>query len=290
MIQTLSRTMDPAIVCIIPTYNEPEDLASVVRSIQAQDVPHVTVLVVNAGDPLPEDLARQVTELKVPDDHFWTHCIQDGFEWAKSRSFDYVLMTNADTQLMPGTLRALLTYAQAHPSTVAVAPAYIIGENEEIRLLYSHQSDWGPLLYGKLIRPWVRPEDAPNEPFEIDLTGGQGVLFEAKWLQRYQMDDINFPHYASDHDLWLQMRHDGIKMMLVPEGGIVNQRVLSRMRKGGLVKTLWHRMTSDMTPESYKIMWRLRRKHLSLPVAIPSFLVSFGLRWTLGLPKIVRRS
>jgi GT2 family glycosyltransferase len=276
------------VVAIVPTYNEPEDLARVVGSLAGQVD---RILVINAGDPLPSYLAGQVEEHRVSSDHYWTHCIAKGFELVATGPEDYVYLTNADTYATPGTVQALLNWCSTHPRSVACAAAYIEHQGK-VELLYSYQDPMGFLLYGRLIRPWTGLEDAPSEPFEIVLTGGQGVLFPVSVVKDFQVDVERFPHYASDHDLWLQMRSAGWRLTLVPSAGVVNTRTLSANRASGfakLKKLVW-RMTSDMTPESWRIMWRLRRKHLPLPVAVVSTVVSFGLRWTVGLPKILRRT
>lgn len=279
-----------AIVAIIPTYNEPEELERVVRSLLDQGQPNLHLLVVNAGGPLPESITRVVEEVTVDKDHYWTHCVAKGLEIVRSRNYDFVYLTNADTYALPGTLAGLLSVASERDKVVACAPAYI--EDGGVRLLYSHQDPMGFLLYGRLTRPWSKPEDAPNEPFEIVLTGGQGVLLPASAAREFSVDTKNFPHYASDHDLWLVMRRAGWTLWLVPTTGVVNTRTLSAQRKHGIARLnmLWRRMTSDLTPESWKIMWRLRRKHLALPAAVVSTLVSFLMRWTIGLPKILRRT
>lgn len=279
------------VLAIIPTYNEPEDLRRVVDSLLAQDV-EVDVLVVNAGDPLPSDIAAKVKLIDVDDAHYWTHCIDVGLKAAASLSHPFIYLTNADTYAFPGTVRALLETASANEKTVACAPAYI-ETNDGIRLLYSHQDPLGFLLYGKLVRTWTSPQDAPSQGFPIVLTGGQGVLFQSSVAREFRIDSTNFPHYASDHDLWLQMREKGWRLILLPQTGVVNTRILSAHHAktiGEKFKKLVWRMTSDKTPESWTIMWRLRRKHLPLFVAVLSTVISFGLRWTVGLPKILRRT
>ena len=284
-----------SVVAIVPTYNEPDELRRVVESLLSQDVDGLHVLVVNAGDPLPEDIASRVEEVGVGADCYWTHCINKGFEIVARRGYEFVYLTNADTYALPGTVAALLEHAARDEMSVACAPAYIEGE-EGIRLLYSHQDPMGILLYGRLIRPWVDVSDTSDNsytPYSIVLTGGQGVLFSAKVLQEHRMDEGNFPQYASDHDFWLTLRKEGYQLTLLPQTGVVNTRTLSAQHTSGLggkTKALWRRMTSDVTPESWRIMWRLRKKHLPWPVAVLSTLVSFGLRWTVGLPKILRRT
>ncbi len=281
-----------SILAIVPTYNEPDELRRVVESLRNQEVDGLHILVINAGMPLPSDVSALVETVAVDDQDYWTHCIAKGFEVATDRQHEFIYLTNADTYALPGTLTALREHAQTHPKTVSCAPAYIETE-QGVSLLYSHQDPMGFLLYGRLIRPWAGVGDAPSEPFPIVLTGGQGVLFPSSVARDFKVDAVNFPHYASDHDLWLQLREAGWRLDLLPKTGVVNTRTLSAHHAksmGERLRRLWWRMTSDKTPESLRIMWRLRRKHLALPLAIVSTLVSFGLRWTVGLPKILRRT
>ena len=281
-----------SVLVIVPTYNEPAELGRTVQSLLDENVDGLHIVAVNAGDPLPGDISDRLEEIRVSSDHYWTHCIDKGLQEAAHRDFTFVYLTNADTYALPGTVEKLIKHAAEHPKTVSCAPAYIEVE-KNVQLLYSHQDPMGPLVYGKLVRPWKTPTEAPLTPTQIVLTGGQGVLFPTEVAREFRVDTANFPHYASDHDLWLQLRAAGWKLELVPGTGVVNQRILSAQHATGLgakLKKLWWRMSSDKTPESWRIMWRLRRKHQPLPLAVVTTLVSFGLRWTVGLPKILRRT
>lgn len=282
----------PTIAAVIPTYNEVELLAACVESIVSQSVPDLLIVVVNAGEPLPDSLTGMIDhELKVPDDYFWTACMREGVAHAKTLNIDYCLFTNADTQFLPNSIRKLLKAAEGQTHLIACSPAYVYSEGGDLELLYSDQSDLGPLLYGKIRRRWEKAADAPREPLEIQLTGGQGVLIPIALFESATLDVERLPHYASDHDLWLQARKLGYRLVLVPQAGIVNQRDFNdKKRDESLLRSLRRRMTSVYTPESWPLMWRLRRKHQGPVLGFLTTLVSFGLRWTLGLPKIIRRS
>lgn len=285
-------TTSRGVVAIIPTYNEPEDLRRAVDSLLSQEVADLHILIINAGDPLPDDIAKHVEEMNVAEDNFWAHCIKIGFDKVRNRGYNYVYLTNADTFTLPKTLQTLIDHAASDEKAIACAPAYI-EEDGEITLLYSHQDPLGFLLYGRLIRPWTDMTDAPKDPFEIYMTGGQGVVFNASVLKQFNMDDVLFPHTAGDHDFWLVLGENGYSLTLLPQTGIVNTRILSALHQKGFakkLKILWQRMTSDKTAESWRIMWRLRKKHLPWPIAVVSTVVSFGLRWTVGFPKILRRT
>ncbi len=286
-------TDSPNVVAVIPTYNEADLLAICVDSILGQAVENLQIIVVNAGDPLPEALAGKIyLEHNVPSDYFWTACMFEGVNLVKGMKVDYCLFTNADTQFLPDSISKLLKAVEGQTRTIACSPAYAPTENGELSLLYSDQLDWGPLLFGKIVQRWKMPTDAPMEPFEIQLTGGQGVLIPMELFESVQLDVDLLPHYSSDHDLWLQARKLDYRLLLVPQAGIVNQREFNdkKERSESLLRSLWRRMTSVYTPESWPLMWRLRRKHQGPIIGFATTLVSFGLRWTIGLPKIIRRS
>jgi hypothetical protein len=278
---------------LVPTYNEEALLTRFVDSLEPVPDVETTIVVINAGKPLSEGLAKRVLEVAVPDHFFWTACMQVGFEKvAEDGKFDFAMMGNADTVLVPGSVAELIKFIDAHPNTVACCPAYLKLGEEEPHLHYSDQNDWGFLLYGKMSQRWNTLSEAPKEPFKTDVIGGQGVLFDAKICAKYRLDPDNFPQAAGDHDFWYQLRKgEKIQLWVVPTAGTINLRQMGVQpgRKKGFFRRIWQRMTSDKTGDSARLMWRLRRKHLSLPVAVPSFVISFLIRYTLGLPKMLKR-
>lgn len=277
---------------VIPTFNEPELLARTVDSLQADPSISIQIVVGNAGEPLPEELAKKVVEIQVSSDKFWTGSIRAAMEYVKQHRTEYIMFLNADTSMLPGSIENEVEWVGDDARKVACCPAYARFPDGRLELLYSHQSDWGILKIGKLIKPWQLPSEAPTEPYQVDLHGGQGTLFRTELLDRFDLDERNFPHYAADHDFWLTLREHGIHLWVVPTGGIVNDREFGAHSSKSFsqkMKSLWKRMSSPLLGESAPTMWRLRKKHLPFPVSLASFLLAFGMRWTLGLPKIWKR-
>lgn len=277
---------------VIPTFNEPDLVRQTVDSLKVEPWIRLEIVIANAGDPLPKDLAERVHEVRISSDNFWTGSTEAGLDFVRHHPTDYVMLLNCDTPLLPGSIEKEIEFVGDRNDVVACCPAYSREADGSLKLLYSHQSDLGFLLLGKLIRNWEGPEDSPSEPFPCDLHGGQGMLFRTELLDRFELDVRHFPHYAADHDLWLSMRKEGIRLWVIPQAGAINERgfgVHSRKSLRQKVQGLWKRFTSPLMSESATTMWRLRSKHLPLRTAIPSFLLAFGLRWTVGLPKILKR-
>jgi len=283
--------MTPKIAAVIPTFNEVELLTACVESIESQRESGLEIVVVNAGDALPNQLCTRVLEQRVNHDWFWTACIDEGVRVAKAMQADFVLFTNADTTFLPNSIAELRKIAAPSQKVIACSPAYVQIGDQPVELLYAGQEELGPLLFGKLKRPWSTPADAPDAPSEIQLTGGQGVLIPIGLFDRAEMDVSRFPHYTSDHDLWLQARKLGYKLVLAPKAGIVNRRELQQTRnkkRQSLPAYLWKRLRSEYVPDSWTIIWRLRRKHQGPVLGFFTTLANFAIRWTAGLPKILR--
>lgn len=278
---------------LIPTYNEEAYLTRFIDSLEfPEGLEHETV-VINAGKPLGAELASRVTELKVPDEYFWTASMQAGFDYvAEKGDFDYAMMGNADTILLPGSIEALVAECEKDPRYIACCPAYMKLGDEEPTLHYSDQKDWGFLLYGKMVKRWERYEDRPSEPFDIQIIGGQGVLFPARFCKLHKLDPARFPQASGDHDFWHTLRRkEGVQLRSVPAAGSVNLRQMGVQpgRKKGFFRRIWQRMWSDKTGDSAPLMWRLRRKHLGPVLAVPSTFFTFVLRYTIGFPKMLKR-
>lgn len=274
-------------MAVVPTFNEEEALRKCVESLkhpsQTTDEIDLRICVANAGRPLSHELSRDVHDLYLPETHFWTASTKAGIDWALNRKADYVLLANADTVFKPGSVPKLLERCQTGENIIACSPVYEVHDGQET-LLYSHQAQWGFLLYGKIIRQ-------PPQAMEIELTGGQGVLIPTHLIQDNPLDPERLPQYAGDHDLWLQLRKRGAKLWLEPESRVLNERGFGLKKQGrSAVGSLLWRMTSINSPDSIKTMWRLRRKHLGFVLGLISTTTAFELRWTFGLPGILRRA
>jgi GT2 family glycosyltransferase len=282
--------LKPKAAAIIPTFNEVDVLASCVQSLASASRETILPIVVNAGKPLPSELAAQVLEIPVSDDHFWTASIAVGFARARELRPEYVLLANADTEFLPGSVDLLIEEVAKSPKTIACCPGYERDEDGSIRLLYSDDVMLPFFLHNFLKRRWVRPEEAPSEPYETGVVGGQGVLFRAELLDSFDVDPQSFPHYRGDQDLWLSAKAAGYKLVMVPKAGVINNRAFGMKtlsRKENMAR-LRYLATSPRARDSWRTIWNLRRKHQPLPVAVVSFLIYTPLVWAYRLLQMAR--
>lgn len=271
---------------VVPTFNEPDLVRRCVDSLEAEASAtgvELTTYVVNAGKPLPADLAARVIEIPVPSDHFWTRSVKVGFERLREVRPEYTLLMNADTTFLPGSLARLMAVAK-EPNTVACSPGYMRDSEGKPILLYAHESFNEFLWHGRPVVPWKRPEEAPDELRQIRTCGGQGVLFRTEFLDRFDVDPDNFPQAKGDHDFWFTCQEGGLKLVLVMRSGAVNDRGFGPMSwtPKQRFRKLWWRASHPQSSDSWPNMWRLRKKHQGMPKALISFALMFPRRFVRG--------
>lgn len=281
---------EPRIAIVIPTFNEFELLDLCIQSIEKSDTACWVPIVVNAGQPLPESIASRVQEHPVADSFFWTSCIDFGLRQAKEQGFDYVMLTNADTEFAAGSLEAVLEVVQKAPNVVACMPGYVRKPDGSVELIYSDDKLVPFFLHNYLQRRWKTPEEAPEKPYETDLLGGQGVIFAVKLLDRFGVDPKHFPHNRGDHDLWLSMKRGGCRLLMVPQAAVINNREFGTkvMSLGQKLKRLPYLFFSPRARDSWQTLFWLRWKHLPKPLGVLSWLIYTPLIWLYRLIRLSR--
>jgi dolichol-phosphate mannosyltransferase len=143
-------------IVIIPTYNERENLPSLVRAVLAVN-PSLGVLVVDDGSPdgtgeLAEDLARETGRVRVihrPGKQGLGTAYLTGFRYALAHGYDVVVEMDGDGSHRPQDLPRLLR-AAATADVVVGSRAVPGGRVEGWPLLRRLVSRWGS-LYARLL-------------------------------------------------------------------------------------------------------------------------------------------
>ena len=126
--------MSDAIV-IIPTFNEIENIESIIRAVFSQEKSfHILVVDDNSPDKTPECVEQLQTEF--PDSLFILNRTKkaglgvaylDGFKWALAKSYSYIFEMDADFSHNPDDLIKLYDACENGKADIAVGSRYVRG-------------------------------------------------------------------------------------------------------------------------------------------------------------------
>ena len=215
-------------IVIIPTYNEKENIVSIIQSVIVLGNQY-HVLVVDDGSP--DGTALIVKELM--DTHPGKIFIQErsgklglgtayihGFKWALEHQYDYIFEMDADFSHNPLDLDRLLAACEAG-ADFAIGSRYVKGgatENWPLdRLIYSK----GGSLYTRIITGM--PVKDPTAGF---------MCYKNKVLASMNLDNIKFIGYAFQIEMKFASWKLGFKLKEVPITFIDRKIGVSKMSKG----------------------------------------------------------
>jgi len=222
-------------IVIIPTYNEKENIASIIHSVlDLQNQYHVLVV----DDGSPDGTALIVKELMLL--HPGQIFIQErkgklglgtayihGFKWALENNYDYIFEMDADFSHNPLDLNRLLAACEAG-ADVAIGSRYVKGgatENWPLdRLIYSK----GGSLYTRIITGM--PVKDPTAGF---------MCYKNKVLASMQLDNIKFIGYAFQIEMKFASWRLGFKLKEVPITFIDRKIGVSKMSKGIIEEAIY---------------------------------------------------
>jgi dolichol-phosphate mannosyltransferase len=217
--------MRAAVACI-PTYNERENLQAITEAVLASD-PRLEVLIVDDSSPdgtgdLADRLAlldARVHVLHRPQKQGLGRAYLDGFRWALSRPYQYVLEMDADFSHHPKYLPQLLDEAERGTDLV-LGSRYVPGGGTRnwgrIRQVISR----GGSLYARI---------ALGIPIR-DLTGGF-KCFRRGVLESVDLDAVRSNGYAFQIELTYRALQKGFRVKEIPivfEDRRVGQSKMSR--------------------------------------------------------------
>ena len=175
-------------------------------------------------------------------------------------SGDYVVVSNPDAVPDAGAVRALSTFAEAHPRAGLVGPLVFWPDGTWQPSLRRFPTVLGTIVRRTPLRLLRRPYEhqtrhygtRPETPVQGDwLLGGACLLMRRAMLEELGGWDAGYRHYVEDIDVAYRAAQLGWERWLVPAAvvrhdyaAVIDQRFLSR-------HTLWH----------LRGMFRFVRKH-----------------------------
>ena len=228
---------------IIPTYNERENIEALLTQVfQQQADIHVLVVDDNSPDRTFE-LVQQLAHMQYPDK---LHLLKrpgklglgtayvEGFRWALSHNYDYVVQMDADFSHNPVYLPDFLR--EIGTSDVVLGSRYIPGGGVRGWGLLRQLISKGGNIYARTIL---------GLPFR-DLTGGY-KCFRRDVLQAIGLDEIHAKGYAFQIETTYRAVSKGFTITEIPI--IFEDRIRGKSQ-----------FSFDIFLEAMAIVWRLRRR------------------------------
>lgn len=232
-----SETVNRALVCI-PTYNERENLPSIVEEV-LHSAP-VDILVIDDNSPDGTGRVADMLAAKDPRVHVLHRAGKEGlgkayiagFKWALERSYQYIFEMDADfshqPRYLPEFLRAIERY------DLVLGSRYIDGGGTENWSHVRKAISKGGSLYARTIL---------GVPVQ-DLTGGF-KCFRREVLQAIDLDTIQSTGYAFQIELTFRSYKQGFRVKEIP--------ILFFERTAGKSK-----MDSKIVLEAVRKVWTIR--------------------------------
>ncbi|MEV4173343.1 polyprenol monophosphomannose synthase [Nonomuraea sp. NPDC049709] len=220
------------ILVVVPTYNERENVESVVGRVRAA-VPGADVLVADDASPdgtgdLADALARrdpQVHVLHRPGKAGLGAAYIHGFTWGLDRAYDVLVEMDADGSHRPEELPALL--AALRTADLVIGSRWVPGGRvvnwPRSRELLSRA---GNAYTRAVLRLPVR-----------DATGGYRA-YRATTLKEIGLDDVESQGYCFQVDLTLRTVRAGLRVTEVPITFVERTRGASKMSRAIVVEAL----------------------------------------------------
>ncbi|PKP17876.1 MAG: dolichyl-phosphate beta-D-mannosyltransferase [Bacteroidetes bacterium HGW-Bacteroidetes-23] len=198
---------------VIPTYNEIENVESIIRAVFALEKPfHILIVDDNSPDKtyekveslqkeFPSQLFLKVRKKKSGLGTAYVH----GFKWALQNNYDFIFEMDADFSHNPQDLNKLYEACQAGEADMAIGSRYVRGVNVVnwplSRVLLSYFAS----VYVKIITG-MKIHDA---------TAGF-ICYRREVLEKINLDKIKFVGYAFQIEMKYRTYCKGFKIKEVP--------------------------------------------------------------------------
>jgi len=200
-------------IVIIPTYNEIENIESIIRAVLSQHKPfHVLVVDDNSPDHTAEKVIHLQTEFmgrlfleKRQGKQGLGTAYVHGFKWALAQKYNYFFEMDADFSHNPNDLEKLYEACHMGGADVAIGSRYLTGVNVVnwplSRVLMSYfASVYVQLITGMKIH---------------DATAGF-ICYSREVLEKINLDKIKFVGYAFQIEMKYRIFCKNFKIVEVP--------------------------------------------------------------------------
>lgn len=221
--------MSDAIV-IIPTFNEIENIESIIRAVFSQEKSfHILVVDDNSPDKTGECVERLQSEF--PDSLFILNRTKkaglgvaylDGFKWALAKSYRYIFEMDADFSHNPDDLIKLYDACESGKADIAVGSRYVKGITVVNWPLSRILLSYGASRYVRFITG-MKVKDS---------TAGF-ICYKRDVLEAINLSKVRFVGYAFQIEMKFKAFKKGFKIIEIPV--IFKDRVKGKSKMSGSI-------------------------------------------------------
>jgi len=230
-------TASPRVAVLILTWNRVDELVPCLESFVCNDYRPCDVVVIDNGS---EDESVPTVQRDFP----WVKLIQNGtnlgfcrgnnvgLKWAVEQGYDYVMLLNSDTKLLPGLVSELVSVLQSDPRVGIAGAKNVLMENPDFTWGRYGKVTWGPMLV-KTVGRFARDERRGEPPQDVDWVIGNACMMRREALEKVGVFDEEFWQCNEDVDWCYRAREAGFRVVYVDRAAILH--------KGGSSADLSHR-------------------------------------------------
>ena len=224
------RTADLTIKC----------LRSVARELSGFPGAEVVVTDNDSGDGSAERIARFIASSEM---RGWARCeplpTNGGYAYGNNAAIrralqrkdppEFVLLLNPDTELLPGSISALVDFMRQHPECGVAGSRLVDEQGHTHASAFNFPTLWSELDRGielgvitRLLASRSVHRPIPDRPTEVDWVAGASMLVRREVFEAIGLIDEGYFLYFEEVDFLLRARRAGFRTFYVPSSRVIH--------------------------------------------------------------------
>jgi len=227
----------PRVAVLILTWNRVNELVPCLESFSCLEYPNYEVIVVDNGSedetvPTVHQLFPWVTLIENKENLGFCKGNNVGLRHVLEGNFDYVVLLNSDTKVLPDLLTELVAAMHSDPRIAIAGAKNLLMENPSYTWGKYGQVTWGPMLV-KTIGRFAPDQRLQEPPRDVDWVIGNACMMSRAALEKVGVFDEEFWQCNEDVDWCYRARKAGFRVVYVDRAAILH--------KGGSSADITHR-------------------------------------------------
>jgi GT2 family glycosyltransferase len=217
----------PRVAVLILTWNRVDELVPCLESFACNEYPACDVVVMDNGSEdasVPTVRRDFPTAILIENGTNLGFCRGNnvGLRWALERDYDYVMLLNSDTQVLPGLISELVSVMEADPRIGIAGAKNVLMENPDFTWGRYGKVTWGPMLVKTIGRfaPDLRLDEPPRD---VDWVIGNACMIRRAALEKVGVLDEEFWQCNEDVDWCYRARKAGYRVVYVDRAAILHK-------------------------------------------------------------------